>query len=206
MRLSVGLRIWFAAFLVCTVLVGFSFAYLDLTVAEYFRFLTGRLDRLGDRLGSAVLLSFEAAALLVLAVLRIRYGHVSRFGATLAVALLTSMCAYAVNSTVLKVFFGVPSGWELAYGARHAFALFLGTPGSSFPSGHMALAGAFAGVFFRIYRHSVLPLGLFLAFAALLLVAGGWHYVSDVIAGGFLGVSAGLLAAEVWQRHEAAHQ
>jgi membrane-associated phospholipid phosphatase len=34
-----------------------------------------------------------------------------------------------------------------------------------------------------------------------LLIAGDWHFVSDVIAGTFVGVSAGILAGEVWLAH-----
>jgi uncharacterized membrane protein YoaK (UPF0700 family) len=65
----------------------------------------------------------------------------------------------------------------------------------------MVLAGAFAGVFMRLYRTSILPLSALLLIAAVLLIAGNWHFVSDVIAGAFVGVSAGLLAGEVWLAH-----
>jgi uncharacterized membrane protein len=65
----------------------------------------------------------------------------------------------------------------------------------------MVLAGAFAGVFMRLYRTSILPFSALLLIAAVLLIAGDWHFVSDVIAGTFVGVSAGLLAGEVWLAH-----
>jgi membrane-associated phospholipid phosphatase len=65
----------------------------------------------------------------------------------------------------------------------------------------MVLAGAFAGVFMRLYRASILPLSALLLSAAVLLIVGDWHFVSDVVAGTFLGVSAGLLAGEVWLAH-----
>jgi len=65
----------------------------------------------------------------------------------------------------------------------------------------MILSGAFAGVFMRLFRTSILPLSALLLIAAVLLIAGDWHFVSDVIAGTFLGVSAGLLAGEVWLAH-----
>lgn len=65
----------------------------------------------------------------------------------------------------------------------------------------MVIAGAFAGVFLRLYRISILPLSALLLIAATLLVVGDWHFVSDVIAGAFVGISAGLLAGEVWLAH-----
>jgi len=44
-------------------------------------------------------------------------------------------------------------------------------------------------------------LSALLLIAAALLITGGWHFVSDVIAGTFLGVSAGILAGELWLAH-----
>jgi len=46
-----------------------------------------------------------------------------------------------------------------------------------------------------------LPFSVLLLVAAVLLTAGDWHFVSDVIAGTFVGVSAGILAGEVWLAH-----
>jgi membrane-associated phospholipid phosphatase len=37
--------------------------------------------------------------------------------------------------------------------------------------------------------------------AAALLVIGDWHFLSDVIAGSFVGLSAGLLAGSLWSLH-----
>jgi membrane-associated phospholipid phosphatase len=76
-----------------------------------------------------------------------------------------------------------------------------GTPNSGFPSGHMVLSGAFAGVFMRLYRRSIVLFSALLVIGAGLLVLGDWHFVSDVIAGAFVGVSAGFLAGEVWSAH-----
>jgi membrane-associated phospholipid phosphatase len=41
-----------------------------------------------------------------------------------------------------------------------------------------------------------------LAVVAGLLIVGSWHFVSDVLAGAFIGLTTGLLAAEVWLAHE----
>jgi hypothetical protein len=65
----------------------------------------------------------------------------------------------------------------------------------------MVLAGAFAGVFMRLYRASLVPLSVLLLIAAVMLIAGDWHFVSDVVAGSFVGVCAGFLAGEVWLAH-----
>jgi uncharacterized membrane protein YoaK (UPF0700 family) len=52
-----------------------------------------------------------------------------------------------------------------------------------------------------LYRVALWSLAALLALAALLLVVGDWHFVSDVIAGGFVGLSAGVLAGAVWRLH-----
>jgi membrane-associated phospholipid phosphatase len=180
----------------------FAFAKIDLPVARFVFPLFRPLGDVADGLGSAALLTLESAIVLLVVAIRLWRGHVSPFGKVLAVACLCSICAYAVNSSVVKIFFGVPNPWQVLQGARHAFHFWNGTADSSFPSGHMVLAGAFAGTFMRLYRTSVLPLSALLLVAAVLLILGDWHFVSDVIAGAFVGISAGILAGEVWLAHE----
>jgi membrane-associated phospholipid phosphatase len=130
------------------------------------------------------------------------HGKLSPYGEALAVACLTSICAYGINANVLKIYFGVPNPADVMRGARHVFNFWAGSPQSSFPSGHMVLAAAFAGVFMRLYRGSIWPLSAVLLLAAGLLIVGDWHFLSDVIAGTFLGVSVGILAGELWLTHK----
>jgi len=192
---------WLLSLLVCTLAVALAFVYLDVPIAHRVYGLLGSTESLGKGFASAVLLAIEGSAALALVCTRITRGHLSRFGEATALACLTSICAYAINDSTLKFFFGVPNPSAVLHGTRHAFELLAGSSSSSFPSGHMVLAGAFAGVFMRLYRSSILPLSLLLLTAAVLLIVGDWHFVSDVIAGSVLGVSAGLLAGEVWLAH-----
>jgi hypothetical protein len=67
----------------------------------------------------------------------------------------------------------------------------------------MVLAGAFAGVFMRLHKASIRLFSALLLIAAGLLLVGDWHFLSDIIAGAFLGTSAGILAAEGWAAHSA---
>lgn len=194
-------RIWFLFQLLCMLLVAVAFPYLDVPVARRFYGMFGAAKGLATGFASAVLLSIEAAIALALIVTRIVRGHLSRLGEVTALACLTSICAYAINDGALKFFFGVPNPTAVMHGSRHAFHFLAGSSSCSFPSGHMVLAGSFAGVFTRFYRGSVLPLSALLLIAAVLLIAGDWHFVSDVIAGSFLGVSAGFLAGKLWAVH-----
>lgn len=200
-RFSLVLRIWSASLLACAALAAFSFVELDVPVAHRVWRFGHHLSPLGASLGATVILTVEAAVVLGLIVARLTRGHISRFAEAVGVACLASICAYGINDQVLKPVFGVRTPAEVIAGARHTFHFAMGVTYSSFPSGHMVLAGAFAGVFMRLYRTSVRPLSGLLLLAAALLVAGDWHFISDVIAGAFLGVSAGMLAGELWVVH-----
>ncbi|MFP5204670.1 MAG: phosphatase PAP2 family protein [Acidobacteriota bacterium] len=189
---------WLAILPICTLLVAMAFRYLDVPVARRVDGILTSATGLATGLASAVLLGIEAVVALALIVIRIARGNLSTFRKATVLACLTSICTYAINSSTLKVFFGVPTPAAVLHGVQHAFHLLGGSSESSFPSGHMALAGAFAGVFMRLYRTSIVPLSALLLLAAVLLIVGNWHFVSDVIAGSFVGISVGLLAGEVW--------
>ena len=193
--------IWLLSLLICVLVVAVSFVYLDVPVARRVYGILGPAEDLAKGLTSAVLLSVEAVVALTLVVVRITRGKLSRLGEVAALACLTSICAYAINDSILKQVFGVLNPMAVLEGAPHSFDLLSGSPDSSFPSGHMVLAGAFAGVFMRLYRSTILPLSALLLVGAALLIAGDWHFVSDVVAGSFAGISAGLLAGEVWLAH-----
>ena len=192
---------WLIATVLCALLVAVAFLYFDLPVARLVAGMFGSTKALSTGLASDVLLGIEGSIALALVLQRIMRGRLSPFREATALACLTSICAYAINDNALKHLFGVPDPSVVLEGTRHVLNLFGGSRGSSFPSGHMVIAGAFAGVFMRLYRRSVLPLSSLLLVAAVLLILGDWHFISDVIAGSFVGVSAGLLAGEVWLVH-----
>ncbi len=164
----------------------------------------GKLDAIGQGLGTAVVLSIDAAIALALTFVRILRGR-ERFPPlyrVLALACLTSICAFAVNDSALKLFFGVPNPAHVFLeGAGHRFHFLAGSRESSFPSGHMILASSFAGVFMRLYPRAVVPLAVLLLIAAVALIVGDWHFVSDVIAGTSLGIAIGLLVGDLWLDH-----
>jgi membrane-associated phospholipid phosphatase len=158
---------------------------------------------LNTAFGSRLILSAESAVILFTVLARLVRGRISVFAERLAIACLVSMCAYVVNDHVLKVFFGVLDPADVVHGGEHTFNLWMGSEGSSFPSGHMVLAGAFAGFFMRLYKASIWLFSALLLIAASLLLVGDWHFLSDIVAGAFLGTSAGILAGEGWAAHSA---
>jgi len=55
----------------------------------------------------------------------------------------------------------------------------------------------------RLYKASIRLFCVLLLLAAGLMLVGDWHFLSDIIAGAFLGTSAGILAGEGWAAHSA---
>lgn len=194
-------RTWFLALLICLLAIAVTFARLDVPIARSVYGILGSTKSLATGFASAVLLALEACVALGLVILRIVHGRLSPFREATVLACLTSICAYAINDSTLKMLFGVPNPWAFLHGSPHAFNFLHGSSGSSFPSGHMVIASAFGGVFMRLYRASIWPLSALLLVAAVLLVVGDWHFISDVIAGTYLGLAAGVLAGETWLAH-----
>jgi membrane-associated phospholipid phosphatase len=181
--------------------VAVAFAYFDVPIAYRVHEILASPRSLAAGFASAILLAAEAVVALALVISRLTRGHLSPFREATLLACLTSISAYAVNDGALKLLFGVPNPTAVLHGTPHAFHLLSGSSSSSFPSGHAVLASAFAGVFIWLYRASLFTFALLLLIAAALLAVGDWHFVSDVIAGTMVGISAGYLAGEAWLVH-----
>jgi membrane-associated phospholipid phosphatase len=195
-------RMWFVTLLLSALAVAVAFLYIDMPLAQRIDGFFRSAKTVAAGFASVILLGIEAGIALTLVISRIVRGHLSPFREATALGCLTSICAYAINDSLLKPFFGVPDPSQVLHeGQHHLFHLLAGSSRCGFPSGHMMLAGSFAGVFMRLYPRSVVLLSGLLLIAALLLILGDWHFVSDVIAGTFAGVSIGLLAGEVWLVH-----
>jgi membrane-associated phospholipid phosphatase len=69
----------------------------------------------------------------------------------------------------------------------------------SFPSGHMAAASAALCVLWLWYPRLWVPCLLAGFAVGAGLVGANYHFLSDVIAGGFLGISTGCMADAIWQ-------
>ena len=127
-----------------------------------------------------------------------------RVGRTFIACCMAALMAYAIKDQA-KFAFGRlwPETWInsnpswISNGA-YGFAPFHGGAGwSSFPSGHMTGVTAPASVLWRRSPRWRWPIGLFVLLVAVGLLGADYHFVSDVIAGAFLGAACGtgILAA-----------
>jgi membrane-associated phospholipid phosphatase len=80
------------------------------------------------------------------------------------------------------------------------FEPFHGGPGyQAFPSGHTTAICAVLSVLWICYPRFRALYALCMVVVAIALVAANFHFVGDVIAGAFLGVSTGWLTVAIWE-------
>ena len=126
---------------------------------------------------------------------RLVNGRLPPLAEALALACLASICAYTIDSEVLKVYFGVPNPYQMTRSGQRTCTItgWEGSPYSRFPRPAtwrwleplLAFSWDFIGPAF-------VGRSLALLLSCILLIIGGWHFLSDVIAGTYFGVSVGL--------------
>jgi len=165
-----------------------------------------RFSVVGTGLGSTVLVSGEMVVIATLAVVRMAKGNLPAFAKAIFVACCASLSAFVANDYVLKIIFGRlnPSDF-FQRPTAHIFHFFQGNQQSSFPSGHMVMATAFAMVMIRLQPPTRPILIILLCIGAMALLLGDWQFLGDIVAGTFVGGTAGFVAGELWTEHVQDH-
>jgi membrane-associated phospholipid phosphatase len=199
-------KLWCLMLAAALIGVAICIRWLDVPVAMAFLGNANRFSGLGRGLSSTVLIFGEMLLITVLAIARLMRGDLPEFGKALFVASCASLSAYVANDHVLKFIFGRENPLVLFQGIPpHVFNFFQGDQHSSFPSGHMVMATAFAVAMIRLQPRTLPILTILLFIGAAALVIGDWHFIGDVIAGIFVGATAGLVAGELWSEHVRKH-
>jgi membrane-associated phospholipid phosphatase len=181
------------------VLVGLSIAFLDRPVALLMHRLFDRSLWFVPLAGIGQIPLTLAAPFLVIAALAGCWGwRPARRGWT-AVACALSVVIAITFKDELKDAFGRtwPESWlgtnpSLIRDGVYGFAPFHGGEGwASFPSGHTAAIGAVAGVLWWRAPELRWLWALLVALTGIGLVGGNFHFLGDVIAGGYLGFACG---------------
>jgi membrane-associated phospholipid phosphatase len=83
----------------------------------------------------------------------------------------------------------------------YEFSPFHGGPGyAAFPSGHTAAICAVMSVFWICYPRYRVLYALCMGAVAIGLIGADFHFLGDVIAGAFVGISTGWLTIVLWER------
>ena len=200
--------VWFASLFGIAATVTASFLWLDRPVAlfvhDYFRHAHHTVaDQLSHFPNPLFLLAVVLSVILGLSMIFGR--RLSRHQAN------TFICSLAVIFTeiiknMLKLIFGRtwPETWVdnnpsfIGNGVYGFNFMHGGSAYQSFPSGHMAATCTVISVLWIRYPHFrwlYLIVGLCIGSA---LVGANYHFLSDVIAGAFVGASSGWMATVIW--------
>jgi membrane-associated phospholipid phosphatase len=127
-------------------------------------------------------------------------------------ALLCSISLIVAEATKaqLKFAFGRtwPDTWinnnaSFIHDGVYGFNFFHGGPEyASFPSGHMAVTCAVISVLWIYFRETRVICALAALAVAIGLIGANYHFLSDVIAGAFVGISSGWMVTSLWKAHE----
>ena len=208
MSIAVRVNIWIVTLLGSVAAIVLSILWIDRPVAsfvhDHFRYLVrGPVAELSHFPNPLFLL---ALILSVILMLRMIFGRpLSWHQANIFVCSLGVVFTELLKS-IVKFIFGRtwPETWlgnnpsfirDGVYGFHFMHG---GSAYQSFPSGHMAAACTVLSVVFIRYppfRPLCLIVGLLVG---MVLVGSNYHFVSDVIAGAFVGLSIGWIATVIW--------
>lgn len=205
-----GLRKWILSLVGTVVAVAISYQLIDRPVALFFHNIVARPETFAK-------LTYAPDPMVPLACfVFVILGLVSLSGRVLSrienCTLLCSLSLIVAELTKihLKLVFGRtwpdtfrnsnPSflrdgvyGFNFFHGG-HAYA--------SFPSGHTAVTCAVISVLWIFYPKWRWLYALVVLAVAIGLIGANYHFVSDVIAGGFVGISTGWMLTSLWKAHE----
>jgi membrane-associated phospholipid phosphatase len=201
------LKLWLAAFVCTSAAVILCYLYVDRPVAFWAnahlvpnRFYFDLLTRIAEYLFVAAAILFAAFGLRTLFTLRWEKWQAAALLAGVA------LCVAETIKDELKFVFGRtwPETWlnnnpSLIGNAVYGFNPFHGGGGyASFPSGHTTAVCAVAAVLWAAYPRLRALWALAVLAVVVGLIGADYHFVSDILAGGFLGASTGWLAVILW--------
>jgi len=202
-----GLRNWALGFVGTATLVVVSYLWLDRPIARFVHAqfqdidLFSKLTHIPDAIAPIALLVLAAAALAALT-----GRSLSKFPTVLLLSGVSLAVAVIIKDQ-LKLVFGRtwPETWvrnnpSFIRDGVYGFFPFHGGPGySAFPSGHATAICTVMTVLWLCYPRYRALYALAMAAVAIGLVGADFHFLSDVIAGGFLGITAGWLGVALWE-------
>lgn len=201
---------WTLSFAIVIVVVAFSYEWLDRPIALYVHQEFHGVKALPLLTFIPEWLAAVAVAVFIIMGSRVVLGHhLSRFESVFLVCGVSLAVATAIKDQ-LKLLFGRtwPETWinnnpSLIRNNVYGFNPFHGGAGyASFPSGHTTAICAVMTVLWICYPKYRAIYVLLIATVVIGLIGADYHFLSDVVAGGFLGVSTGWIIVVFWERAE----
>jgi membrane-associated phospholipid phosphatase len=202
-----NLRNWVASFVLTVVSVFVSYEWIDRALAFFVHDHSSQheifvwLQHIAKAFPLLAVLAF-----VLLGFLALTKHHLSKFQVTMFLCSLSLVVADAVTDR-LKFIFGRtwPETWmgsnpSLINDGVYGFNPFHGGFGfASFPSGHVTVICAVMSVLWIHYPRFWLFYVLCIAAVVVGAIGANYHFLSDAIAGGFIGASTGWVATAIWR-------
>ena len=199
-------KIWLVGFVVTATVVWVSVQWIDRPIALWiFDVFGGRRipTQTADRIFSIPLIT--TIVFVICGIIAIMGRRVSKLEAAIAMCAISTLATTVIKDQ-LKFAFGRtwPDTWgpgimsfvrDNVYGF-HFFQS--GKSFESFPSGHAAVAAAVLSVIWILFPNLRVFCTIGLIAVDIGLVALNLHFLSDVVAGSFVGISAGLFTVALW--------
>lgn len=196
--------IWLAAALLCATATAVAFFYIDVPAANFFHGLGWSRAFRAPLLRLPLLIVVAGVAFVSAGIRGLRGRSYGAETETVILVMLSLALALCINEFVLKAAFARPTPHIFFRTGHFLFRQMRDIRRSSFPSGHAAQILAVTSVLWN--RHPatriVCVMAVFAAFAIMLL--GGWHFVSDLIAGSFVGAFCAAMVMALWDSRPAA--
>ncbi len=195
-------RAWLIGFATCVVLVTLSVTFVDRPVALFSHAAIGRHAIFFDMQAPPNILAPLAGVLVVILGLSQMFGRTPRRAERVALTASVALIVAVALKDQLKYIFSrawpetfIHNNPSLIGDGTYGFFWFHGGPEfASFPSGHTTVAAAVATVVGAAYPRLQPLCWLLMASVAIGLIGMDYHFVGDIIAGGFLGGAVGLCA------------
>jgi len=198
---------WLLALLLTAVAVTVCYLWLDRPLALLAHAHSGeretfaRFTHIPDPL-----LPLAAFTFVALGICTLGGRPMSKPAATLACCSISLIVAEVIKNG-FKIAFGRlwPDTWvqnnpSFIHDGAYGFNFFHGGPGyASFPSGHTAVTCALISVLWILYPKLRPLYALVVLAVAIGLIGANYHFLSDVIAGGFVGSSTGWMTVALWR-------
>jgi membrane-associated phospholipid phosphatase len=201
-------RKWAVAFVLTVLAVTVSYLWLDRPIA-YFTHDHFHNDPLFERL-TLIPETFAPLAVMAFIVLGLRAMQekpLTRLEAVTLVCALNLVIASAIKNQ-LKIVFGRtwPETWvrnnpSLIQDGAYGFHPFTTGAGyESFPSGHTTAIVAVMSVLWICYPRFRILYAVIVAAVVIGLIGADFHFLSDCIAGAFIGASTGWIVVTLWEK------
>lgn len=198
---------WVAALLICGLCIALSYFWIDRPVAYFIHQELPGYRGIFDIAGQLpkVIGPLIVVCTLVLGIRVVVGRPLTEFQTTIVLATF-SLAVSDIFENWLKFAFGRtwPETWvqdnpSLIRDGLYNFNPFHGGAGfASFPSGHMVAICAIMSVFWICWPR-LRPIGVIcIGLVFIGQLGANYHFLSDLIAGGFLGFSVGLLIVALW--------